>query len=125
MRSNFAQTSLNIIRPGLVALVLVPFGAGLAQEDKAQLNMILDVETLYEPVKPLPIHGETAVELLEELKGKHYVSLEINDGFSSHLFDKFMDSLDGSHLYFLKSDVDELSAYRYTLDDALKAQEAA
>ena len=27
-----------------------------------------DIETLYEPVKPLPIHGETAVELLEELK---------------------------------------------------------
>ena len=49
------------------------------------------------------------------------MSLEINDGFSSQLFDKFMDSLDGSHLYFLKSDVDELSAYRYTLDDALKA----
>ena len=43
MRSNFAQASLNIIRPGLVALVLVPFGAGLAQEDKAQLNMVLDV----------------------------------------------------------------------------------
>ena len=68
MRSNFAQASLNIIRPGLVALVLVPFGAGLAQEDTAQLNMVLDVETLYEPVKPLPIHGETAVELLEELR---------------------------------------------------------
>ena len=121
MRSNFAQASLNIIRSGLVALVLVPVGAGLAQEDTTQLNTVLDIETLYEPVKPLPIHGETTVELLEELKGKHYVSLEINDSFSSQLFDKFMDSLDGSHLYFLKSDVDELSAYRYTLDDSLKA----
>ena len=121
MRSNFVQASLNTIRSGLVALVLMPFGAGLAQEDTAQLNTVLDIETLYEPVGPLPIHGETAVELIEELQGKHYVSLEINDGFSSRLFDKFMDSLDGSHLYFLKSDVDELSAYRYTLDDALKS----
>ena len=35
-------------------------------------------------------------------------------------FDKFLDGLDGSYV-FLKSDVDELSAYRYTLGDALKA----
>ena len=121
MRSNFAQASLTIFRSGLIALVLLPCGAAHAQEDPAQLNTVLDIETLYEPVEPLPIHGETAVELLEELQGKHYVSLEINDGFSSQLFDKFLDGLDGSHLYFLKSDVDELSAYRYTLDDALKA----
>lgn len=120
MRSNFAQASLTTLS-GFVALVLLPCGAALAQEDPAQLNTVLDIETLYDPVEPLPIHGETAVELLEELQGKHYVSLEINDGFSSQLFDKFLDGLDGSHLYFLKSDVDELSAYRYTLDDALKA----
>lgn len=121
MRSNFAQASLTTLRSSLIALVLLPCGAAHAQEDPAQLNTVLDIETLYEPVEPLPIHGETAVELLEELQGKHYVSLEINDGFSSQLFDKFLDGLDGSHLYFLKSDVDELSAYRYTLDDALKA----
>ena len=121
MRSNFAQASLTTLRSGLIALVLLPCGAAHAQEDPAQLNTVLDIETLYEPVEPLPIHGETAVELLEELQGKHYVSLEINDGFSSQLFDKFLDGLDGSHMYFLKSDVDELSAYRYTLDDALKA----
>lgn len=121
MRSNFAQASLTTLQSGLIALVLLSCGAAHAQEDSAQLNTVLDIKTLYEPVEPLPIHGETAVELLEELQGKHYVSLEINDGFSSHLFDKFLDGLDGSHLYFLKSDVDELSAYRYTLDDALKA----
>ena len=120
MRSNFAQASLTTLS-GLIALVLLPCGAAHAQEEPAQLNTVLDIETLYDPVEPLPIHGETAVELLEELQGKHYVSLEINDGFSSQLFDKFLDGLDGSHLYFLKSDVDELSAYRYTLDDALKA----
>lgn len=120
MRSNFAQASLTTLS-GFVALVLLPCGAAHAQEDPAQLNTVLDIETLYDPVEPLPIHGETAVELLEELQGKHYVSLEINDGFSSQLFDKFLDGLDGSHLYFLKSDVDELSVYRYTLDDALKA----
>ncbi|MFN3165212.1 MAG: S41 family peptidase, partial [Pseudohongiellaceae bacterium] len=43
------------------------------------------------------------------------------DRFSSLLFDNYLDLLDGQHLYFLKSDVDELSRSRYTLDDSLKA----
>ena len=66
MRSNFALASFTTFRSGLVALVLMPFGAGLAQEETAQLHTVLDIETLYEPVEPLPMHGETAVELLEE-----------------------------------------------------------
>ena len=86
MRSNFAQASLTTLRSGLIALVLLPCGAAHAQENPAQLNTVLDIETrILKPVEPLPIHGETAVELLEELQGKHYVSLEINDGFSSQL----------------------------------------
>jgi carboxyl-terminal processing protease len=95
-------------------------GLVLAQESVSQLNTVLNIEALYEAVEPEAIHGETAVELLQELQTKHYSSIEINDGFSSLLFDKYMDALDGSHLYFLKSDIDELSAYRYTLDDSLK-----
>ena len=67
MRSNFAQASLTTLS-GLIALVLLPCGAAHAQEDPAQLNTVLDIETLYDPVEPLPIHGETAVELLEELQ---------------------------------------------------------
>ncbi|MCH1599202.1 MAG: carboxy terminal-processing peptidase [Pseudomonadales bacterium] len=86
----------------------------------SQLNTVLDIDALYEAVEPEAIHGKTAVELLQQLQTKHYSSIEINDGFSSLLFDRYMDALDGSHLYFLKSDIDELSAYRYTLDDSLK-----
>ena len=71
MRSNFAQASLTTLRSGLIALVLLHCGTAYAQENPDQLNTVLDIETLYEPVEPLPIHGETAVELLEELQGKH------------------------------------------------------
>ncbi len=92
-----------------------------AQNDLDQLNLVLDIEELYEPVASQEIHGETAVNLLEELQNKHYSEININDNFSSAAFDSYLDTLDGSHLYFLKSDVDELSVYRYTLDDSLKA----
>lgn len=91
-----------------------------AQEDSAQLNTVLDIDSLYTPLESLPIYGETAISLLEQLQTKHYSSIEVDDNFSSTVFDSYLDALDGSKLYFLKADVDQLSAYRYTLDDSLK-----
>lgn len=92
-----------------------------AQEDTAQLNTVLDIDSLYTPLESLPIYGTTAVSLLEQLQTKHYSSIEIDDNFSSIVFDSYLDALDGSKLYLLKDDVDRLSAYRYTLDDSLKS----
>ena len=94
-----------------------------AQEDTdlPLLNTVLDIEELYTPVVGEPIYDETAAELIEELQTKHYSTVEIDDAFSSLLFDNYLDLLDGQHLYFLKDDVDELSAYRYTLDNSLQA----
>ncbi|MFP6824929.1 MAG: carboxy terminal-processing peptidase [Pseudohongiellaceae bacterium] len=92
----------------------------IAQEDLTQLNTVLDIDALYHPLLSQKVHGETAVSLLRELQTKHYAAVEIDDNFSSIVFDSYLDSLDGSHLYFLKADVDELSNYRYTLDDTLE-----
>jgi len=91
----------------------------IAQEEPAQLNTVLDIDALYTPLESQPIHGDTAVKLLNELETKHYSSISIDDNFSSTVFDSFIDALDGSKLYFLKEDIDKLSTYRYTLDDSL------
>ena len=120
MSSRIGHKFFKACQVGLASSLVLASGFGLAQESVSQLNTVLDIETLYEAVEPEAIHGKTAVELLQQLQTKHYSSIEINDGFSSLLFDRYMDALDGSHLYFLKSDIDELSAYRYTLDDSLK-----
>lgn len=120
MSSRIGHKFYKLCQIGLASSLALVSGLVLAQESVSQLNTVLNIEALYEAVEPEAIHGETAVELLQELQTKHYSSIEINDGFSSLLFDKYMDALDGSHLYFLKSDIDELSAYRYTLDDSLK-----
>ena len=104
----------------LSAVCLFFAGEGLAQENISQLNTILDVDALYAPLESREIHGETAVDLLRELQTKHYSAVEIDDNFSSIVFDNYLDVLDGSHLYFLKDDIDRLSVYRYTLDDSLK-----
>ena len=92
----------------------------IAQEDTDQFNTVLDIDALYIPLESKQIHGDTAVKLLNELKTKHYSSIDINDNFSSIVFDSYIDALDGSKLYFLKEDIDALSAYRYTLDNSLE-----
>ncbi len=105
---------------GLTAAVISLGSVAVAQDDLTQLNTVLDIDSLYQPITPRPVHHETATELLRELQTKHYSSVEINDNFSSTVFDSYLDALDGSHLYFLKEDVDELSRYRYTLDNSLQ-----
>jgi carboxyl-terminal processing protease len=92
----------------------------IAQDDPDQLNTVLDIDALYAPLESKPVHGDTAVKLLNELETKHYSSVDINDNFSSTVFDSYIDALDGSKLYFLKEDIDALSAYRYTLDNSLE-----
>lgn len=89
-------------------------------EDAVHLNTVLDIEALYQPLVSNEVHGQTAAALLEELQSKHYSAVEINDTFSTVVFDSYLDSLDGSHLYFLRDDIDRLSTYRYTLDDTLR-----
>ena len=103
-----------------VTVCLLAANTLFAQQDPVQLNTVLDIDTLYTPLVSQEVHGETALELVQELQSKHYLEVEIDDNFSSIVFDSYLDTLDGSHLYFLKEDVDRLSAYRYTLDDSLK-----
>lgn len=120
IRSNKPQHSLMLKALSITFCSIL--GTGIfAQEDPRNLNTILDIDTLYKPLVSQPVHGETAVYLLRELETKHYSEVQIDDNFSSVVFDSYLDALDGSHLYFLKEDVDQLSAYRYTLDDSLRS----
>ena len=106
----------------VIFLSLIWISSGFAQEEESiHLSETLDVGALYEPIASLEIHGETAVNLLEELQTKHYRTVEVDDNFSSAIFDSLIDTLDNSHIYFLRSDIDELCKYRYTLDDSLKS----
>ena len=50
----------------------------------------------------------------------HYLDKEINDQFSEDVFHTFLDNLDPFKRYFYKSDIDEFSKYKYSIDDAFK-----
>ncbi len=105
----------------ILTISLIWASVGMAQDEEIHLSESLDVKTLYQPIASLEVHGDTAVSLLEELETKHYRAVEVDDNFSSAIFDSLIDTLDGSHSYFLRSDIDELSKFRYTLDDSLKS----
>jgi carboxyl-terminal processing protease len=107
-------------KAAVAACTIVLTSTLIAQDDTDQQNTVLDIDSLYTPLESKPIHGDTAVKLLNELETKHYSSIDIDDNFSSIVFDSYIDALDGSKLYFLKEDINALSAYRYTLDNSLE-----
>jgi hypothetical protein len=51
------------------------------------------------------------------LQHQHYLQMPINDDVSSKFLDRYLDSLDNFHIYFLQSDLQEFEKYRYRLDD--------
>lgn len=53
----------------------------------------------------------------------HYEPQEINDSFSSAVYDDFLERLDPSKRYFQKSDIDEFLPYRKKIDDQIKSED--
>ncbi len=51
------------------------------------------------------------------LQHQHYLQMPVNDDVSSKFLDRYLDSLDNLHIYFLQSDLQEFEKYRYRLDD--------
>jgi carboxyl-terminal processing protease len=51
------------------------------------------------------------------LHRQHYLKLAFNDALSEKFFDRYLDSLDNQHIFFLQSDVAEFEKYRDELDN--------
>jgi len=103
---------------GLGVALLLPL-ALFAAEPSIDLEGELDANALYSTLSGEAVFADAAIELVEQLESKHYASVDIDDGFSSIVFDKYLDALDGSKLYLLASDVQRIARYRYTLDNSL------
>ncbi len=63
-----------------------------------------------------------ATKIITDFLGRyHYRKVDLNDEFSVTIFNNFLDSLDSSKSYFLATDIARFDKYRFTLDDALRA----
>ncbi len=54
------------------------------------------------------------------LERGHYEPKDLNDSFSSNVFDDFIEVLDPTKRYFLGSDIKEFEKYRFQIDDEIK-----
>ena len=50
----------------------------------------------------------------------HYVKKDLNDDFSEHVYNSFINDLDPSKRYFTQKDLKEFSQYKYLIDDQLR-----
>ena len=53
------------------------------------------------------------------LEEAHYRHVLIDDHMSSQIFDRYIESLDGQHLYFLASDLKDFEQWRFRFDDMI------
>jgi len=74
----------------------------------------------YQELQPPHEYDKVSKELVEMIEGIHYNRPHIDDAISAKAFDYYIDALDPSKSFFLQSDIDELSQYRYSFDDALR-----
>lgn len=54
------------------------------------------------------------------LERGHYQPKDIDDDFSVHVFEGFLDILDPTKRYFLESDIQEFEKFKFQLDDQIK-----
>ena len=53
----------------------------------------------------------------------HYNKQDLNDEFSKKVFDAFLENIDPNKRFLIQEDVDKLSAFKFKIDDELKAKE--
>lgn len=103
------RTRTMLLKKLLILLLATPLGAAFA-----------DVPAQPQPLEPLPQQG-----LIEQLVATyatrlHYANRELDDALSEDVFERYLDTLDPSRIYFMQADIDGFASYRTSIDDALK-----
>ena len=63
-----------------------------------------------------------ATKIITDFLGRyHYRKIELDDEFSSIIYKNFLDTLDPTKSYFLATDIARFDKYKFSLDDALRA----
>jgi len=78
-----------------------------------------EVDAPFETRVYTPKQVTSSKQSLHQLLGRHYQKQRLNDDLSSKIFDLYIESMDGTRSYLLKSDIAEFEQYRLKLDDGL------
>ena len=72
--------------------------------------------------QPTSICGKQSNAIWNLVQKYHYAPRALNDELSVEIFDNFINFIDPAGYYFLQSDIDELTTYKTTIDDEIKAK---
>ncbi|WP_179348018.1 carboxy terminal-processing peptidase [Winogradskyella pacifica] len=73
-----------------------------------------------------PDKDKLLIQLISYLLGQgHFEPKDINDDFSSHVYDSYLNNLDPFKRYFYESDIKEFEAYKDKIDDQIKAYDVS
>src|SRR5688572_21459393 len=67
----------------------------------------------------MPVEQQKAIVLKRMIERNHYSPREVNDSFSVDVFKKIIHSLDPMEVMLTSKEMDQLSAWRYKIDDEL------
>ena len=103
----------------LIALLLVWQAALLLAPLRAAetTDLLSTRHTSAAPLVEGPKDASVVQFVARILQNQHYLQIPINDDVSSKFLDRYLDSLDNRHVYFIQSDLQEFEKYRYRLDD--------
>lgn len=71
-------------------------------------------------LKPQRKNVSETVLITQLLNAYHYGKVPLSDSLSAAIYHNYLDALDHSKLYFLKSDINGFDRYRLSIDDSLK-----
>jgi len=74
----------------------------------------------YEALAPDSVQYEIQTRVTQFLSDYHFNKFDLDDSLSSHVWDNYLNNIDGGKLYFTKPEIDSFEKYRFTLDEAMK-----
>ncbi|MFT3850419.1 MAG: carboxy terminal-processing peptidase [Propionivibrio sp.] len=85
----------------------------------AQATTAGSATSRFAELKPQQQQARAALLATQVLSQYHYKAVPLDDSMSEKIFDNYLKALDPEKQYFTQSDIDELSRYRTSLDDAI------
>ena len=70
-----------------------------------------------------PTLQQKAIVLKRMIELNHISPRPVNDEFSGGLFESFLKELDEEKLFFTKTDINNLSKYKHSIDDELQGKD--
>lgn len=78
---------------------------------------------LHGRLQPTDALSQVALDVVKEVSQTHYVNHELDDAFSSAVFDRYLADIDPARSSFSAADIASFERYRAKIDDALRTGE--